>query len=238
MKFLSLLAAIPFALATVEAQQTGTQQPVIPQIVTSGSGETQVTPDRARIDVAVETRAATASAAAAENARITTAVLAKIKTLGILDAQLGTSGYNVNAEYDYSRDAGRPRIIGYIARNTIRVEVRRIDQAGAVIDAGMSAGANNVHGLHFYSSNVDAARGRALAQAVQKARADAEVMAAAAGGRLGTLIELSSSSYTPQPPMPYMARMEVSAQANPTPINPGEQTLMVTVSARWRFISP
>jgi uncharacterized protein YggE len=243
MKFASFFAplfALSLSLAPLHSQQPPAVQAgaIIPQIVTTGMGETQITPDRARIDIAVETRGATAAAAAAENARISTAVLARLRTLGLTDQQLGTWGYNVNAEYDYSRDGGRPRIIGYIARNTVRAEVRRVEQTGAIIDAGIGAGANNIGGLHFYSSNVDAARQTALTQAVGRARADAEAMARAAGGRLGGLLELSSSFYSPPPPMPYMARDMALSQAAETPINPGEQTVTVNVTARWRYVGP
>jgi uncharacterized protein YggE len=234
MKFSLAFLALPFSLACLGAQQT-TNATQIPQIVTSGTGEAQITPDRARIDLAVETRGATAALAASENARLSTAVLTRLRTLGLTDAQLGTWGYNVQPEYDYSRADNRPRVIGYVARNTVRADVRQVAQVGPVIDAAVAAGANNIGALDFYSSNLDQARATALAQAVEKARADAQVMAAAAGGRLGTLIELSSSSYA-QPPMPYMARMEMAAsQATPTPINPGERTITMTVTARWRF---
>src|SRR5690606_23885921 len=108
------------AALLAQGAQGGAQDP-IPQIFTTGTGEAQVTPDRARIDVAVETRGPTAAAASTENARITTAVLARVKALGITDQQLSSWGYNVHPEYDYSRPEGRPRIIGYIARNTVRV---------------------------------------------------------------------------------------------------------------------
>jgi len=239
MRFVLPFLGLSLALApsAMSAQQASTQDP-IPQIVTSGTGEVQITPDRARIDVAVETRGATAAIAASENARVSTQVIARLKTLGLTDAQLGTWGYTVHPEYDYSRSDSRPRVIGYAARNTVRAEVRRIEQVGAVIDAAVAAGANNIGSLDFYSSNLDQARQQALAQAVLKARADAQIMADAAGGRLGTLLELSSTFSAP-PPMPYMRTMEIAAnQAAPTPINPGERTVTATVNARWRFIAP
>jgi hypothetical protein len=235
--YATLVAAL-FAPAYLHAQQGAAQDP-IPQIVTSGTGETQITPDRARIDIAVETRGPTAAAAATENARIAQSVLARIKVVGLTDEQLSTWGYNVNPEYDYSRNDGRPRIIGYVARNTVRADVRRIDQVGTVIDAAVAAGANNIGGLDFYSSDLNDARRAALREAVAVARADAEVMAVAAGGRLGPLLELSSSFYSPPPNMPYMARAEVmSAQADKTPMSPGERTVTATVNARWRYIAP
>jgi uncharacterized protein YggE len=241
MKFSRILCAALVISPLMACAQPGVSQQSqqIPQIVTTGTGDAQVTPDRARIDITVETRGATAAAAAAENARISTAVRARIVALGIEDQRISTWGYNLQPEYDYNqRGDGRPRVIGYVARNTVRTDVHQVAQVGSVIDAALGAGANTIGGLDFYSSTMAEARKTALADAVQKARADAEVMANAAGGSLGELIELSSTYFGGPTPPPYMARMEASiAQADATPISPGERTINVTVNARWRFVS-
>ena len=73
--------------------------------------------------------------------------------------------------------------------------------------------------------------------AIEKARADAEAAARAAHGSLGTLLGIDIGSYSPPPPRPMMMMSKNAgvAQAD-TPINPGEETLSVEVSTRWRFI--
>ena len=82
-------------------------------------------------------------------------------------------------------------------------------------------------------------RGHRLLQqrhrAVERARADAEAMATAAGGRLGLLLELSSAaSFGPPRPM-AMAMARVAAPA-PTPISEGTETNSASVTARWQFV--
>jgi hypothetical protein len=89
----------------------------------------------------------------------------------------------------------------------------------------------------MYSSREDAVRRQALGNAVTAARSDAEAMAAAAGGRLGRLLELTSGGFFRPSPAPMMrggAMMEV--QQADTPISAGEQTLRANVMARWEFI--
>jgi uncharacterized protein YggE len=55
--------------------------------------------------------------------------------------------------------------------------------------------------------------------------------------RLGELIELSTQGPTVPPrPMFDMAQRAKTAMAEATPINPGQQTINVFVSARWRFL--
>src|SRR5688500_10975817 len=94
---------IPIALLTSLAAPLRAQQPAPvpppPQTVTNGEGEAQVTPDRARVHLAVESRGKTAAEAAAENARIQTAVIARLRALGIPAERITTVGYNVQPEY-------------------------------------------------------------------------------------------------------------------------------------------
>lgn len=244
---LSLLGSI-MVLCTAYATPLAAQEPAepamhmmtpIPEIVTSAQGEARVTPDRATIYIGVQTRAPTAERAGTENAEKQQAVIEAIRALGVGEDQISTVNYNVYPEQQYHPDRGdkAPKIVGYNVTNTVRVEVREIDKVGALIDTALSRGANNINSLDFYSSNQDEARRQALAEAVTRARGDAEALARGAGGRLGDLLELSSApEYNPPRPMPYAMLAKAEARSA-TPINPGEQTLTVTVSARWRFVS-
>jgi uncharacterized protein len=244
---LSLLASlivlgVPFTTSVAAGQQPA--QPAmhmmtpVPEIVTSAQGEARYTPDRAHIYIGVQTRAETAEKAGAENAKRQQAVIDAIRSLGIAKDQISTVNYNVYPEQQYHPEQGdkEPKIVGYNVTNTVRVEVRDIAKIGAVIDAALSKGANDINSLDFYASDEDGLRRQALAQAVERARGDAEALARGAGGRLGDLIELSSAPVSGPPrPMPMMMT-EAKARTD-TPINPGEQTMTVTVSARWRFVA-
>ena len=198
--------------------------------------EDEIVPDRARLSLGVQTQAPTAAAAARENARAQQAVLDAVRAQGVPGEQITTSGYAVYPTTEYDQPARRTRVTGYTVQNTVTVELRRTDQVGPVLDAVLAKGANVVSSLEFYSSESEASRRRALARAVERARADAEAMAAAAGGRLGSVVELSSSFDGVPRPMMAMARMDRAAPAPPTPISEGTQTTSVSVSARWRFV--
>ncbi|HKG90384.1 MAG TPA: SIMPL domain-containing protein [Gemmatimonadaceae bacterium] len=240
--FSALAAATLAGAATLRAQQPMMPMQPPPQVITQAQGEVQVTPDRASVTVAVETRGATAAAAAAENARVQTAVLAALRTkLALGNDQLSTMGYSVNPEYDYSqRTPGKPpRIAGYVARNMVRAELRKIDQVGPAIDASLSAGANNIQGVNFWSSTYDQARRQALTNAINKACEDGAAMALAAGGLLGQALEVSSQEMYGGPrPMADMAMSRAAAAPAdvPTPIEPGSMSVMVSATVRWRLL--
>src|SRR5712664_219320 len=205
-----------------------------PQIVTSASGEARLTPDRANILVGVQTRAPTAAAAARENNARQQAIIAAITAAGIPKEQISTENYNVYAETRSDRAGQNPTVIGYVVTNVVRVEVRRTDQVGPVIDAALAKGANQINSLEFFSSSTDAGLRQALTEAIGKARGDAEAMARAAGGGLGQLLELSTADVGPPRPL-YRAAAMMDKSAAPTPIEPGELTLRVAVTGRWQF---
>ena len=237
-----LAAALVFGSATaLSAQGAPPAPPMMPALVStiavSGQGEATVVPDRARLSIGVQTQAATAADASARNATLQRAVIDAIRGQGIAAEQISTSGYNVYPEQTYDQPTRRSRITGYNVQNTVVVEIRETARVGPVLDAVLARGANLVSSLQFYSSQAEAVRRQALQNAVQRARADAEAMAAAAGGRLGELVELSSD--VSAPPRPVMMEMRASraAAADATPVSEGTQTVNATVSARWRFVT-
>lgn len=204
-----------------------------PQIVTSGQGEVQVTPDRATVNIGVQTRASTAVEASAGNSRKQKAVIEAIKATGVSAAQIATTGLTVRPETRYDRPGSAPVTTGYLVSNFVTVELLRLDLAGAVIDASITAGANQVHRLAFSVANPDSARRAALAVAVARAMGDAETVARAAGGSLGSLIELSAIDH--EVPM-FRAADQMESVASQLPVEPGMQTVRASVTVRWQFL--
>jgi uncharacterized protein YggE len=231
-----ILAAAGMILTPLTSHAQDTIAPIVapsPQIVATGHGEVKVSPDRATLQIAVQTRAATASEAAAQNATKQQAVLAALRSLGLGNDQLSTINYQVYPEqrYEQGRD---PVITGYNVTNTVVADIRRLDQVGKVIDAALSHGANLISSLQFYSSNTEAARRTAIANAIAAARADAEAAARAAGGTLGGVLEINVMAFAE--PQPVMARQNMLASSSAdTPINPGQETVSINVVTRWRF---
>ena len=209
-----------------------TMPPPPPQIVATATGEARLRPDRANILAGVQTRAKTAAAAARENNTRQQAVIDVIVAAGIPREQISTENYNVSADTRVDQPGQKPVVVGYVVTNVVRVEVRRIEQVGPVIDAALAKGANQIDAVDWFSSNTDAARRQALSEAVAKARGDADGMARAGGGKLGPLREIATTEDAGGPRPLYRSAM--SAQAS-TPIEPGQLTVQVRVSARWHF---
>jgi uncharacterized protein len=237
MRVSALAVAIALGAATAAvAQQPTSGASSQPQLVTTATGEATLVPDRGHITFAVEQRAATAAAAGSANARLQGAVIAALRAKGVQAEHITTSGYSVLPDEQFPK--GERKVVGYIARNAVVVDVQRIDQVGGLIDAALGAGANSIGGLRYYSTQFESVRRTALERAVAKARADAEVMARAAGGSLGTPLEITAhAAGVPRMMSDFVvtSARSLSAEAS-TPVEVGEQTVTVTVTARWGYL--
>jgi uncharacterized protein len=230
-----VLALLPAGIAAAQTTPASTQHDPIPVISTSASASTRYNPDRATINISVQTKARTAAAAAADNATRQNAVMSALRALGISNDQLSTTGYNVNPEYRYETNQS-PVLVGYTVTNTVQVDVHDLKQLGKILDTALANGSNVISSLDFYASDTGPARQQALMAAVAKAHADATVAAKAAGGTLGPLVHLNvSGGNVPQPVFAANGRL-LAGSAGETRINPGQQSISVSISGEWRFI--
>ena len=236
-KVFSLVVALG-TLATVPAAQTSNALPSAPQILSAGSGEVLVRPDRITVTIAVVTTAPSAAEAGRLNAERVAPVLAAIRRQGVADSSIAASGYAVaTADRDYNeapRPAGSPPT--YRARNAIRMSLSQLESVGRIIDAALAAGATEVSGLNFSSSDEEQARRRAFELAIAAARADAEVAAAAAGGRLGRLIELQLGTTPYGRAALAMAGSSGFPRSQATTVAPNDIRVSAVVEKRFEFV--
>jgi hypothetical protein len=215
--------------ATPAAADTGT-------IAVSGTARVSLPTDRARVRFAVETEAPTASGAVTANAEAMDAALSALREV-IGDAgKLETSGYNLNPVYRQPpRDqGGEPRIVGYRALNHVVATLTDVERVGAVLDAAVGAGVNRVASLSFYAEDTRPARLEALAEASRRAHEEARVLADALGVALGAPLRVNTSGDArPMVREEFQMMRADMAAAAPTPIEAGEQEVVVTVSITY-----
>lgn len=192
------------------------------RVTVSGEAIVQAQPDTAVITIAVVTQNASASEAQAENASRSEAVLRAVRAAAGAGAEVKTSGYSLQPQMDYQPNMP-PKITSYVARNAVLVTTGELARVGAVIDAATRAGANNVEGLAFTLRQDRPARSQALREATRDAMAKAGDIAAALGGRVVRIVEVSESgTYRPPMPVEYTRMTAQDAAAPPsTPILTG-----------------
>jgi len=121
-------------------------------------------------------------------------------------------------------------LTGYRASNTVNVKFRDLKRTGAILDALVKEGANQINGPSLTIDKPEAAYDEARLKAVAAGRARAELYARALGMQVVKVLSVSESgSMIPGPiPVAY-ARAEMAADAS-SKIDPGTQNLQVSVS--------
>jgi uncharacterized protein len=212
-------------------------------VSTSGTATTRVQPDKFSVTVGVETNGTTAQEAADRNADLVAEVIAALRGLGIAEADISTSSYNVYPVYG-SRPAADAcimiyptppeclpgtEITGYVASNTVTVTLDADGEvdAGQVIDAAIDAGANTVQGAYFFLSQerqLEVQEGL-ITQAIENARQRATIAASAVGMGIDRVKSISLNDVY----FPIFARDVSVAQEVGTQILPGQQEVTMTV---------
>ena len=217
------------------------QPPPLSSIRVTGEAKVTAQPDRVQIDIGVTTRAPSSQEAAAQNARQVEAVLDAVRKATGPAAVLKTISYSLNPNYEY-HSSGEPTVTGYTAANVVQVTLDDLDKIGSVIDSATQAGANHVQGIQFTLRDQDAVRAQALREAAIRARAEAEVLAAALGLKVVRVLSVEESSPRLVPLLlpAGAARHRPAASAVPTPVEAGtldvtaDVTLTVEVSPAAR----
>ncbi|NNE57835.1 MAG: SIMPL domain-containing protein [Hellea sp.] len=231
MKALFPLLAGALLMTTAPASAHDSHIDTIGKISVSATGNSYQAPDIATVSAGVVTQGVTAQDAMRANARQMTAVFDALKAAGIQQRHIQTSQLSLNPQYDYT-NRQKPRITGYEARNTVTAHSEDLDQVGPMLDALVTAGANNINGTNFSIKDAEAAKSDARREAVIDARRKAGEMAEAAGVSLGRILQMSESSHQ-SGPQPMMRTMAMESAGASTPIAGGEQTLSVTVNITY-----
>jgi uncharacterized protein len=139
----------------------------------------------------------------------------------------------------------------YRASEGVAVITHSPEEAGRLLSAGVAAGATSTRGPTFFVGDREAAYDAALVEALEKAKAKAGMLAAAAGALLGPAITISESgavtpfegASAPEPATKCVAAptgsagtsrvgANASACAAPSPpVKPGNSTVSASVNA-------
>ena len=227
MKPLTIATLALLMASAASAQTPPSSEP--PVVVTMGEGSVKRAPDRAWVTIAAESRAKTPAEVQKLNADAMSAVMQKIKGMGLPAEAIRTAAYELRPEFDYANN--RQTLRGYVARNAVEVRVDDLPKLGEVLAVAVTAGATSVSGIRFDLKERANAEQLALQRAVADARAQADTAAQAAGMKVERVVRLEvhrDASMPPPRPMVAM-RAEMAMSAEP-PMAPGELEIKATVT--------
>jgi len=228
MKTRILLIAAPLVLAAALAAATlpGSASSAAAEaggITVQGTASVTSVPDRAELSFGVESQGQTAKAALAANATEMRKVIAAVRAAG--GTNVKTQSVSLSPRYNETNE-----VQAFVATNSVSASIKDLAKAGAVIDAAVYAGANQVYGPSLSTGDQTELYRQALKAAVANARANAQVLAAAANLSLGRVTAIVEGGGGPQP-LPYAADKAMVVES--TPIEPGTQQTAASISVTF-----
>ncbi len=229
----SLLALVPFLGAA--PMTTADAQAPLPSrwIMVAGHGSVEAPPDGAEITTGVTSEANTARAALDANNAAIRKIIDGLKGAGLEAKDIQTQQFQISPRYRNYKDRGQ-QIEGYTVHNQLRLKIRAIDRVGAILDQVVTLGANQASSINFLVSDAEKRRDEARKKAVENARNRAQVLAEAAGARLGSVLTITEEVIgSPRPPRPMVMRGSMSSADASVPIEAGSETLTVRVEVAF-----
>jgi len=227
-----IIAAVALSACSASVQFGNT----IPRTINvTGNAQVMLDPDIAYVSIGVHSEAETAKEAVAANNAQSQQVIEAIKAQGVEDKDIQTTNFSVYQQQKFGPN-GEDLGTYFMADNTVYVTVRDISTVGDILDAAISAGANNIYGITFDVQDKESAMTSGRDQAMADAQAQAEQLATAAGASLG---EVQNISYYSSAPTPYYydsKAMGVGAAASSAvPVQPGQLAMTVSVSVTYQL---
>ena len=231
------LGLVIFTLALVGCASAADTTAADHVIHASGTGNVIGTPDRAQITFSVQTENTDVKAAQAENAQKMAVVHDALIAAGLPNDALKTTGYNIYPVYEDSTGILTPKVKTYRVTNSLTVTLHDVSRTGEIIDIAVANGINQADSIQFMLSDEQSQilRTAALKDAVSRARADADTVAAAMGtGITGVQSADISGGYSPVLFQNYATDgAALKFAAVPTPIQPGDITVSATVTITY-----
>jgi hypothetical protein len=203
----------------------------------TGQGEVSARPDMARVTLGVEARRPTLAAARTEVTAAVDRVLALTRDLRIDPKFVNATRLQVQPEYSWNEKDRKRVLLGYMVSRQVEVELRDLDQLGPLLERAVDAGANQLGEAALDSTRRKELERQALSLAVKDAQANAEVLASAAGARLGPVRTLNASASAPPMPMYRMAAdMAVAAAPPEATYQAADMKFSATVAAEYDLV--
>lgn len=202
-----------------------------------GTGKVSVAPDIAKINLGIQENGQILKQVQDGVNKKSKTLTDELKKLGIAEADIKTTSYNVYPQYDYTNPSSR--ITGYQVSINYKVTVKDFDKVNDALVAATQKGANIVGAVSFEVNDktkkekLQEARGEAVKEAKEKA----EGLAKAANITLGKIINVSEIQGTEPRPVPLMEKAGIGSDTQVTQpeITPGQTEISVTISLSYEI---
>lgn len=241
---LALLPPMPDPAVAPPAPEPGLLCDTGRSLQVTGAATINVAPDRALIQLGVQSNGLTPRAVVAANSAAIQKIMKAVRLEGVAAKDITTDLYVIDPIYE---DYDSLYIKGYRINNIVAITVRDVRQSGLVLAAALEAGANQVLNVEFYTSDLRKYRDQARELAMKAAQEKAQDLAAAVGAQAGCVLSISENSWSyfngwwygrdrlawTQNVVQNAPAEGASATAGDQPVSPGQISVRAEVSASF-----
>ena len=166
-----------------------------PFIAVHGKAKVEVVPDIFPLDITLKDTSLDAAKTQSLIEGYASQVVALTKKMEMEDRDVTVSNLSVAPEYRYDDKDDKQVFLGNTYQRTIKLKFHALEALKQMIEALPQAKQIQLDTGTFVSSKADELRRELLTQAVDDARATAEIMAKAVGKRLGTVHNISNQGF-------------------------------------------
>jgi uncharacterized protein len=214
---LAITAALLAPATAIAAERTVSVQATVEREVPNDAAEVRFTVSKERRGRAAALRVV--------SVRLRAVIAAAQAIPGVGPGDISTGSISV-------RRVERGKRPVYRAIESVTVITHRPETAGDLVAAGVAAGATSTRGPNFFVGDREAAYNAALVEALSRAKAKAESLAAAAGATLGPAITITESgNVIPVPGEPQASEPASGKSGSAPPAKPGTSAVKATVAA-------
>lgn len=208
-------------------------------IEVTGRSELRVAPDMASLQLDVLTENTDASIARRQADAITAEALKVLRTAGLADADIDTTGLQITPQYRWLKEERQQELTGYRVARNIQVRLLDLDSLGELIATLSDTGINRMNAPRLGLQDEEQVYRQVLAAAAANARERAEVIAVSLGEELGATLSASTQrEYNNRPMLAERAMMAADA----APASSGESysagylSYSVTIQATFSLL--
>jgi len=226
-------------------------------ISVSGKGEVVAKPDLATVTFSTTAEDLDVSKATGLVNTYMVDIVASLKSNGVDEKDIKTTGYNIYPRYDYIRDAGcfgpktniytqsfecvdaygKQVLVAYNVTQSISLKIRDLSKAGKIISDLGKLKVTDMSGLTFTNDKQDDLEKEARYIAIKQARDEAKKLASELGVSLGDIVSFSDGRYYPTYYKSAVSdMMGVGGGAPEATVPAGENTITSNVTIVYEII--
>lgn len=177
LKFLFLIVAMILSLSVTSLAEE------VRTISVSGEAEVRAVPNEVLLSIGVESKDLVLDNAIKQNDERMRKIMAVIKRFDIEPKYIQTNSMEIRSLFDNVNN--KKEFTGYLVNRNINLTVRNTDQFEAILKSLLQAGANNISGINFRTTEIRKYRDEARILAVRAAKEKAEMLAKELGQHVG-----------------------------------------------------